>query len=118
MSAPGKNRVRHYAKARGQRAKNDPGRVRSSGWAQSQYRAGGHLPAHGNPRRQHAAFAVGRHISNIAYHLLAEHSTYRELGPSYFEQRRAEHLKRRCLDQLRNLGFQATLTPSQRQHDA
>lgn len=62
--------------------------------------------------RKHAAFVVGRHILNIAYHLLADSSaTYRELGPSYFEQRRAEQLKRRCLDQLRNLGFQATLAP-------
>jgi hypothetical protein len=61
--------------------------------------------------RKHAAFVVGRHILNIAYHLLAERTTYRELGPSYFEQRRSEHLKRRCLDQLRNLGVQATLTP-------
>jgi transposase len=62
--------------------------------------------------RKHAAFVVGRHILTIAYHLLADSTaTYRESGPSYFEQRRAEHLKRRCLDQLRNLGFQATLTP-------
>jgi transposase len=61
--------------------------------------------------RKHAAFVVGRHILNIVYHLLAERTTYRELGPSYFEQRRADQLKRRCLDQLRNLGFQATLTP-------
>ncbi len=61
--------------------------------------------------RKHATFVTGRHILNIAYHLLAEHTTYRELGPSYFEQRRADQLKRRCLDQLRNLGFQATLTP-------
>lgn len=61
--------------------------------------------------RKHAAFVTGRHILNIAYHLLAQHSTYRELGPSYFEQRRTEQLKRRCLDQLRNLGFQATLAP-------
>jgi hypothetical protein len=43
--------------------------------------------------------------------LLAESTTYRELGSSYFEQRRAEQLKRRCLDQLRTLGFQTTLTP-------
>jgi transposase len=64
--------------------------------------------------RKHAAFVVGRHILNIAYHLLAEHSTYRELGASYFEQRHADQLKRRCLDQLRNLGFQATLTPLQK----
>jgi transposase len=61
--------------------------------------------------RKHAAFVVGRHILNIAYHLLAERTTYRELGPSYFEQRRAEQLQRRCLDQLRTLGFQATSTP-------
>jgi len=62
--------------------------------------------------RKHAAFVVGRHILNIAYHLLAERTTYRELGATYFEQRHAEQLKRRCLDQLRNLGFQATLTPT------
>jgi len=61
--------------------------------------------------RKHAAFVTGRHILNIAYHLLTQHNTYRELDPSFFEQRRSEHLKRRCLDQLRNLGFQATLTP-------
>ncbi len=56
----------------------------------------------------------GQHILNIAYHLLANGTTYRELGPSYVEQRRAEYPKRRCLDQLRNLGFQATLTPLQK----
>jgi transposase len=61
--------------------------------------------------RKHAAFVVGRHILNIAYHLLRDHTTYRELGPTYFEQRRAEQLKRRCLDQLRNLGFEANLVP-------
>jgi len=61
--------------------------------------------------RKHAAFVVGRHILNIAYHLLRERTTYRELGPTYFEQRRVEQLKRRCLDQLRNLGFDANLVP-------
>jgi transposase len=61
--------------------------------------------------RKHAAFVVGRHILNIAYHLLRERTTYRELGPTYFEQRRVEQLKRRCLDQLQNLGFEANLVP-------
>ena len=61
--------------------------------------------------RKHAAFVVGRHILNIGYHLLRERSTYRELGPTYFEQRRVEQLKRRCLDQLQNLGFEAKLIP-------
>jgi hypothetical protein len=48
--------------------------------------------------RKHAAFVVGRRILNIAYHLLAERTTYRELGATYFEQRRVEQVKRRCLD--------------------
>jgi len=61
--------------------------------------------------RKHAAFVVGRHILEIAYHLIANQTTYQDLGTNYFEQRRAEQIKRRCLDQLRRLGFQATLTP-------
>jgi transposase len=61
--------------------------------------------------RKHAAFVVGHHILTIAYHLLAQHSTYREAGAAYLQQRQAERAKRRCLDQLRNLGFQVTLTP-------
>ena len=58
-----------------------------------------------------SAFVVGRHILEIAYHLITNQTTYRDLGPTYFEQRRAEQLKRRCLDQLRRLGFHATLSP-------
>ena len=61
--------------------------------------------------RKHAAFVVGHHILRIAYHLLSENTTYRELSPTYFEQRRVEQLKRRSLDQLQRLGFQVTLTP-------
>ncbi len=60
---------------------------------------------------KHAAFVVGRHILTIAYHLLARNTVYQEIGPAYFEQRRAEQVKRRCLAQLQRLGFQATLTP-------
>ena len=54
---------------------------------------------------------AGRHILNIVYHLLSQRTTYRELGATYFEQHHIEQLKRRSLDQLRNLGFQASLTP-------
>jgi hypothetical protein len=43
---------------------------------------------------------VGRHILNIAYHLLDERTTYRELGATYLEQRRDGQLKRRYFDQL------------------
>ena len=55
--------------------------------------------------------AVGRNILEIAYHLLNEQTTYRELGIDYFDRYRAERLKRRSLAQLRHLGYQVTLTP-------
>lgn len=55
--------------------------------------------------------AVGRHILEIAYHLLSEQTTYRELGTDYFDRYRTEHLKRRSLAQLKRLGYEVTLTP-------
>jgi transposase len=60
---------------------------------------------------KHAAFVVGRHILEIAYQLIVRQTVYHEIGPAYFEQRRAEQVKRRCLAQLQRLGFQTTLTP-------
>lgn len=56
-----------------------------------------------------AVLAVGRHVLEITYHLLAQPTTYRELGTDYFDRYRAERLKRRSLDQLRRLGYQVTL---------
>jgi transposase len=115
--APGNNQSggkRHRAKARkGNRwlrtilveSGNAAGRTRNTALA-ALYRR---MIVRGG--RKHAAFVVGRHILNIAYHLLRERTTYRELGPTYFEQRRVEQLKRRCLDQLQNLGFEAKLVP-------
>jgi transposase len=58
-----------------------------------------------------AVLAVGRNILEIAYHLLSEQTTYRELGIDYFDRYRAERLKRRSLSQLQRLGYQVTLTP-------
>jgi hypothetical protein len=55
--------------------------------------------------------AVGRNILEIAYHLLSEQNTYRELGIDYFDRYRAERLKRRSLAQLQRLGYQVTLVP-------
>jgi transposase len=61
--------------------------------------------------RKHAAFVVGHHILTIVYHLLSQHTTYREAGVAYLQRRHAEQLKRRCVYQLHGLGFQVTLTP-------
>src|SRR5260370_31856576 len=58
-----------------------------------------------------AVLEVGRNILEIAYHLLREQTTYRELGIDYFDRYRAERLKRRSLTQLQRLGYQVTLVP-------
>ncbi len=60
-----------------------------------------------------AAVAVGHTILVIAYHLLTRKQDYRELGPTYLDERRREKAKRRALAQLDALGFEATLTPKQ-----
>jgi hypothetical protein len=58
-----------------------------------------------------AVFAVGRQVLEIAYHLLTEPTTYRELGTDYFDRYRAEQLKRRSPAQLQRLGYLVALTP-------
>jgi len=58
-----------------------------------------------------AVLAVGRHVLEIACHLLAQPNTYRELGTDSFDRFRAERLKRRSLAQFYRLGCQVTLTP-------
>jgi hypothetical protein len=55
--------------------------------------------------------AVGRNVLEIAFQLLSEQTTYRELGIDYFDRYRAERLKRSSLAQLQRLGYQVTLVP-------
>jgi hypothetical protein len=66
------------------------------------------------PHRGHrkAIVAVGRHILEISYHLLATATTYHELGADYFDRRHAERVQRRCVRQLERLGLRVTLTPA------
>src|SRR6266568_92087 len=59
----------------------------------------------------HAIFVVARHILELAWLLLKRCTPYQELGPHYLESRRSEQAKRRCLNQLKRLGYQVTLAP-------
>jgi transposase len=58
-----------------------------------------------------AVVAVGRHILTLSYYILSTGSTYRELGPDYFDRGQSERLKRRCVRTLERLGHQVTLAP-------
>jgi transposase len=63
------------------------------------------------PKR--AAVAVGHSILVIAYHLLKDGATYRDLGPRYFEERRAEARRRWLVRQLEAYGLEVSLSPKE-----
>ncbi|MDI7277802.1 MAG: IS110 family transposase [Anaerolineae bacterium] len=60
-----------------------------------------------------AAIAVGHSILVIAYNLLRHRDTYRDLGPSYFNERRRARVAQRAIQQLHNLGYQVTIAPKE-----
>jgi transposase len=68
--------------------------------------------------RKHAAFVVSRHILTIAYHLLAQHSSYREAGAAYLQQRHAQRAKRRCLANSAHSVSRSPSPHSRRRHEA
>ena len=70
-----------------------------------------HRRLRGHAGHGRAVMAVGRHILEIAYHLLKEPTSYRELGTDYFDRCRAQRLKQRSLAQLGRFGYQVTLSP-------
>lgn len=81
---------------------------KNGSYLQAQYRR---LRYRRGPKK--AAVAVGHTILVIAYHLLTHKEDYRDLGPTYLDERRRDKAKRRALAQLDALGFEATLTPKQ-----
>jgi hypothetical protein len=61
--------------------------------------------------KKRAAVAVGHSILVIAYHLLTEHATDRELGVHYFDQRQQQAVERRLVRRLTDLGYNVTFEP-------
>jgi transposase len=58
-----------------------------------------------------AAIAVGHTILVIAYHLLSEGTTYRDLGANYFDERERQAVERRLVHRLEGLGYTVSLAP-------
>ena len=61
--------------------------------------------------KSRAAVAVGHTILVIAFHLLQRGTTYHDLGPGYFDERDRQHVERRLVHRLRDLGYRVTLEP-------
>lgn len=62
-------------------------------------------------RRGHkkAVVAVAHQILEIAYYVMRDGVTYRELGPDYFQRRDRERTARRHVKQLEALGYSVTI---------
>ncbi len=58
-----------------------------------------------------ASVAVGHTILVAIYHLLRDHSEYRELGEDYFERLNQESIRNRLINRLENMGHKVTLEP-------
>jgi transposase len=63
--------------------------------------------------KKKAAIAVGHRILTLAYHLLRRQEDYRELAPADLDERRRAQARLRAVNQLRQLGFEVTLTPKE-----
>ena len=61
--------------------------------------------------KKKAAIAVGHRILVIAYHVLRDRREYHEPTPLALDEHRRLRARNRALDQLRQLGFEVTLTP-------
>lgn len=58
-----------------------------------------------------AAVAVGHTILIIAYHILNEGTTYKDLGANYFDERDRAATVRRAMRRLESLGYKVTVEP-------
>jgi len=62
--------------------------------------------------KKKALVAVGHSILVIAYHILKDGTTYRELGPDYFDTRESARLQQRLIARLETLGLRVTVQPA------
>jgi transposase len=59
--------------------------------------------------KKRAAVAVAHSILVIAYHLLARHTRFTDLGPDFFECRKPDHAEQQLVRKLERLGYHVTL---------
>jgi transposase len=56
-----------------------------------------------------AIIAVAHNLLITAYHILASHTTYQELGADYYDRRHTERVARRAVQTLEQQGYRVTL---------
>lgn len=58
-----------------------------------------------------AAVAVAHSILTIAYHILSKRQPYKELGATYFEERKKDTVVKQSIRRLEALGYEVTIQP-------
>jgi transposase len=61
--------------------------------------------------KKRAIMAVAHAIVVSAFHMLARHEPYRELGPNYLDAQRRDHLVDRLTRRIERLGYRVSLNP-------
>jgi hypothetical protein len=56
-----------------------------------------------------AVVAVAHALLIAAYHVLARHTTYRDLGADYYDRRDGARITRRAIQTLEHQGYRVTL---------
>jgi len=65
----------------------------------------------GRRGKKRAIVAVAHSILVSAYHMMSRHEPYRDLGATYFDERKKESVVNRLLHRLENLGVHVTIEP-------
>jgi hypothetical protein len=63
--------------------------------------------------KKRAIVAVGHTILIMAYHIIKEQSTYKELGADYFDRLNEQAIIRRLTSRIEILGYQVDLTKTE-----
>jgi transposase len=59
-----------------------------------------------------ATMAVAHALLRVIYHMLADHTHYRDIGADYFDRRHAERATRRAVRALERQGYRVVLQPA------
>ena len=59
-----------------------------------------------------AALAVAHTILVMMYHMLSRRTSYSDLGCAYFDHQNIQHVVRRSVNRLENLGYKVSLVPA------
>jgi transposase len=63
--------------------------------------------------KQRAIVAVAHSLLVSIYHMIRDNKPYQDLGPEYLDKLDAEHIERRAVQRLEQLGYNVALTPKQ-----